>query len=151
MTASPPLNIHASCIALPVDGAWCGVLLRGPSGAGKSDLALRLIDSGARLVADDRTDLTSEGGDLMARPPAVLSGLIEVRGIGILRLHADQVLAAVAVRLVVDLVPAIAVERMPETLFDILCGIRIPLCQLTAFEASTPAKIRLALGASRAS
>ena len=128
------------------------MLLRGPSGAGKSDLALRLIDSGgARLVADDRTDLTSEGSDLMARPPAVLSGLIEVRGIGILRLHADQVLAAVAVRLVVDLVPAIAVERMPETLFDILCGIRIPLCQLTAFEASTAAKIRLALGASRAS
>lgn len=151
MTDSPPLNIHASCIALSVDGAWCGVLLRGPSGAGKSDLALRLIDSGARLVADDRTDLTSEGSDLMARPPAVLSGLIEVRGIGILRLHANQVLAAAPVRLVVDLVPAIAVERMPETLFDILCGIRIPLCQLTAFEASTAAKIRLALGASRAS
>lgn len=151
MTDSPPLNIHASCIALAVDGAWYGVLLRGPSGVGKSDLALRLIDSGARLVADDRTDLTSEGSDLMARPPAVLSGLVEVRGIGILRLHADQVLAAAPVRLVVDLVPATAIERMPETSFETLCGVRIPLCQLTAFEASTPAKIRLALGASRAS
>ena len=151
VTDTPPLNIHASCVALSVDGAWRGVLLRGPSGAGKSDLAIRLIEGGARLVADDRTDLMPEGHDLVARPPAVLSGLIEVRGIGILRLHADQVLAAAPVALIVDLVPATAVERMPETLFETLCGVRIPLCQLTAFEASTPAKIRLALGASRAS
>ncbi|MBT7294587.1 MAG: serine/threonine protein kinase, partial [Rhodospirillaceae bacterium] len=41
---------HATCIAL----AGKGVLLRGFSGAGKSDLALRLIDGGAKLVADDQ-------------------------------------------------------------------------------------------------
>ena len=43
-------QIHATAIDIGGDG----VLLRGPSGCGKSDLALRLIDAGARLVADDR-------------------------------------------------------------------------------------------------
>jgi len=45
-----PILVHATAIA--IDGR--AVLLRGPSGAGKSDLALRLIDAGARLVADDQ-------------------------------------------------------------------------------------------------
>lgn len=151
VTDASPLNIHATCVALSVEGTWRGVLLRGPSGAGKSDLALRLIDGGARLVADDRTDLTVESGNLMARAPSVLAGLIEARGIGILRLHADQVLAAAAVALIVDLVPAADVERLPEARFAALAGVRIPLCRLTAFDASTAVKIRLALGASRAS
>jgi len=35
------------------------VLLRGPSGAGKSDLALRLIEGGARLIADDQTVISA--------------------------------------------------------------------------------------------
>ena len=47
------VNIHASCVAI----GGKGVLLLGDSGAGKSDLALRLIDEGARLVADDRAEL----------------------------------------------------------------------------------------------
>ena len=40
------------------------MLLLGASGAGKSDLALRLIDDGARLVADDRTILFVAKGAL---------------------------------------------------------------------------------------
>ena len=66
MSEKAEANIHASCIAI---GA-AGVLLIGPSGAGKSDLALRLIDDGARLVADDRTILFIAGGALWAKPPA---------------------------------------------------------------------------------
>ena len=46
-------NIHASCVA----AGSGGVLILGNSGQGKSDLALRLIDKGARLVADDRCDI----------------------------------------------------------------------------------------------
>ena len=42
--------LHASCVEL----SGTGVVLVGPSGSGKSDLALRLIDGGAQLVADDR-------------------------------------------------------------------------------------------------
>jgi len=44
------VNIHASCVRI----RGKGVLLLGASGAGKSDLALEMIDGGAKLVADDR-------------------------------------------------------------------------------------------------
>jgi serine kinase of HPr protein (carbohydrate metabolism regulator) len=54
---SQTLLIHATSVA--IDGR--AVLLRGPSGAGKSDLALRLIDAGARLVSDDQSLLTRRG------------------------------------------------------------------------------------------
>ena len=46
-------QIHATC----VDVEGVGVLFLGAPGNGKSDLALRLIDGGARLVADDRANV----------------------------------------------------------------------------------------------
>ena len=58
------------------------MLLLGPCGCGKSDLLLRLIDRGFLLVGDDRVDV--ENG--RASAAAGLEGLIEVRGLGILRL-----------------------------------------------------------------
>ncbi len=73
--------IHASCVA--INGR--GLLITGPSGAGKSALALQLMALGAALVADDQTELTLENSQLIARCPPNLSGLIEARGIGILR------------------------------------------------------------------
>ena len=72
------MQIHGSCASR--DGA--GVLVLGPAGSGKSDLVLRLLDRGFDLVADDRVEI--EHG--MARAPASLAGLIEVRGLGLLRL-----------------------------------------------------------------
>src|SRR4051812_39369669 len=75
-------NIHASCVAIGNKG----VLLLGKSGSGKSDLALRLIDDGARLVSDDRTILFIAKGVLRARAPASIKGLLEVRGLGIIQL-----------------------------------------------------------------
>lgn len=129
--------VHASCIA--IEGA--GVLLRGPSGSGKSDLALRLVDSGARLVADDQVELSIDGGRLVARSPPPLAGLLEVRGIGIVRCPA---LAAAPVALVVDLVQAGAVERVPEPEFDRLCGIAVRRIALEPFQASAAARVRLA-------
>ncbi|HAE01429.1 MAG TPA: serine kinase, partial [Rhodospirillaceae bacterium] len=74
--------VHGTTIA--IDGR--GVLLRGASGAGMSDLALRLIDAGAELVADDQTALTVDKGILYAQAPDQLRGLLEVRGIGIMTL-----------------------------------------------------------------
>src|SRR3546814_13862584 len=79
-TALEIVNIHASCVA-PGHG---GVLILGHSGQGKSDLALRLLDRGARLVADDRCDVRHERGRLWCRPPGPLAGKSDVRGIGIL-------------------------------------------------------------------
>ncbi|QFT57808.1 HPr kinase/phosphorylase [Sulfitobacter sp. THAF37] len=63
-----------------------GVLIIGPSGSGKSALALQLIALGADLVADDRTRVVREGDNVIAQAPETISGLIEARGVGILRL-----------------------------------------------------------------
>lgn len=73
--------IHGSVIAW--QGA--GLLILGPSGAGKSGLALALMAQGAQLVADDQVLLTRKDGALIASAPAALSGLIEARGVGLLR------------------------------------------------------------------
>ena len=123
-----------------IDGR--AVLLRGPSGAGKSDVALRLIDAGAGLVSDDRTELVREGNRLVARAPEALRNRLEVRGIGIVTTPS---VARAPLVLVVDLVAPEQVPRMPEPGRWTHAGVSIPLIMLAAFEASTPAKVRLAV------
>lgn len=131
-------QLHATCVA--IGGA--GVLLRGPSGAGKSDLALRLIDSGAVLVADDRVDILLQGGRLIGAAPDTIAGMIEVRGVGVIRIaHAGPTLIA----LVVDLVARNEVQRLPTDAHTDLLDIAIRYLRLNAFDSSTPAKIRLVL------
>src|SRR5258706_4556776 len=93
------VNIHASCVAIGPRG----VLLLGPSGSGKSDLALRLIDQGAKLVADDRTILFAAKGALHAKAPASIKGLIEIRGLCIVELPVRANVTSVQVVLVVRL------------------------------------------------
>lgn len=132
------VTIHGTAVGL----GGVAVLLRGPSGSGKSDLALRLIDGGALLVADDRVALVADGGRLMAAPPAELAGLLEVRGVGIKRLEHQ---APLPVGLVVDLVWPERVERLPEPATARYQDIYVRLLALAPFEASTAAKIRLAL------
>ena len=119
------------------------MLLRGPPGAGKSDLALRLIDGGAHLVADDQVELRLERGRLVPRAPAAIEGLIEARGIGLLPVPARS---GAALGLVVDLAAA-GIERMPERSFVDLLGVRVPCVRLNPFEASAVAKLRLSAGA----
>ncbi|MGQ0581312.1 MAG: HPr kinase/phosphorylase [Reyranella sp.] len=142
--------VHATCVALRPHGklsgrGWRAVLLRGPSGAGKSDLALRLIEAGGRLVADDQTRLTRRGRALVATAPATIAGLIEVRGVGIVKLTRGQVLAQAPLALLVDLVPADRVERLPEPAEETLLDVDLPVLALAPFEASAAAKLRLAL------
>ncbi len=132
------LLVHGTTI--DIEGR--AVLIRGPSGSGKSDLALRLIDRGAVLVADDQTELAVADGRLVACPPAAIAGLLEVRGIGILRLPHR---ARAPLALVVDLVAPAEVERLPEPETAPLLGQDVALVRLAAFEASTPAKVRLAV------
>jgi HPr kinase/phosphorylase len=132
--------VHGTSVAIGGDG----ILLRGPSGSGKSDLALRLIDAGALLVADDQTVLRRLGSALRMSAPPTLAGLIEMRGLGIVRVPAC---AGAWLRLVVDLVPEAAIERLPEPRRVALEGIDFPLLALAPFAASAPAKLRLALKA----
>ena len=136
-------NIHASCVAIGSQG----VLLLGPSGAGKSDLALRLIDEGARLVADDRTILFVSKRALHAKAPASIKGLLEIRGLGIVEL---PVRAAAKIALAVRLgkegarLPSHRIYHAPTFLRP---AAPVPLIALNAHFASTPAKIRAALAA----
>jgi hypothetical protein len=137
------VNIHASCVAL---GAR-GVLLIGPSGAGKSDLALRLIDDGAKLVADDRTILFVRGGALHARAPESIQGLMEIRGLGIVKLAVRK---EVKVALVIGL--GGENERLPpRRLYQPPAPLKIrtapPEMVLDGRIPSAPAKVRMALAA----
>ena len=124
------MHIHASCAAR--DGA--AVLLVGPSGSGKSDLALRLLDRGFVLIADDRVMI--EGG--IASAPPALAGLLEVRGLGIVRV---EHLPAAPVRLVVRL--GAAVDRLPEATRDPVFG--VPVLHIDATHASAAQRVGLAL------
>ena len=132
------VQVHATCVSL--DGM--GLLIRGPSGIGKSDLALRLIDTGASLVADDRVDLMISNNDVVARAPETLAGLLEVRGLGVLRFPFFD---ATIIHLVVDLANPKDVARLPERSITDLVGMDRPAVTLNPFEASAVTKVRLAL------
>lgn len=134
------LNLHATCIAF----AGRAALLLGPSGAGKSDLALRAIAAGAVLVADDQVLLATERGRLIARPPPAIAGLIEVRGIGLVRY---PYLRQAPVCLAVALLPSDQVPRLPEPATVEYISVQIPHVEMAAFEDSAVAKLRLAVGA----
>ncbi|MGH7029115.1 MAG: HPr kinase/phosphorylase [Stellaceae bacterium] len=130
------LLVHASAVAIEGEA----VLLRGPPGAGKSDLALRLIDGGARLVADDQAMLRRLDDRVLVRAPAVIAGLIEIRGLGIVRV---ETIEEAPLALIVDLLPLDQIERMPERRVEPVLGLEIRLIALAAFEASAAAKLRL--------
>ena len=132
------VTIHATCVAF----SGKGVLLRGPSGSGKSDLALRALAAGARLIADDRVELAVQGDSLIASAPESLFGLIEVRGLGVVKVQAD---AWAPVALVADLGPDSVVDRMPEQLHCEVGGVTLPWMLLAPFESSAVAKLHLAL------
>ena len=138
MSGNTAKQFHASCVCL--DGS--GLLIRGPSGVGKSDLALRLIDRGARLVADDRVELSISDRNVVAHAPETLAGLLEVRGLGILRF---PILESAAIRLVVDLVVSADVIRFPARRTASLVGLDVPAVTLDPFEVSAVTKVQLAL------
>lgn len=96
MTLPASQILHASCVTV----GDRGLLILGPSGSGKSALAIKLMTMGAALVADDRTELSVEAGHLVARCPAAIRGLIEARGLGLLR---AETVEASRIALVADL------------------------------------------------
>lgn len=137
MQKSSGATVHASAVVV---GARA-VLIRGPSGAGKSRLAWELIaaarDRGlafARLVGDDRVQLEAAGGRLLVRPTAALAGLIELRGLGIVRREHEP---CAVVGLVVDLGAADA-ERLPEADQTVVEGITIPRLAVAPGAAALP-------------
>jgi HPr kinase/phosphorylase len=117
--AEAAVQLHATAVA--VKGRAC--LFTGSAGAGKSMLAIEMIAMGAELVADDRVDVRREGDRLILSAPPAISGLIEARGAGILRLPARR---AASLALVIDLDRA-ETERLPEPRSREILGVPCPL------------------------
>ena len=132
---------HGGLIARRIGGLWRGILIEGPSGAGKSDLALRSLDHGFRLVADDRVLLWAADGRLWGRAPDTLRGLIEVRGVDVLRVE------PVAFCEVALLARLRTPERIPADTTETILGVAVPLLAADPFEGSAPAKLGRALTA----
>jgi serine kinase of HPr protein (carbohydrate metabolism regulator) len=141
-----PPTVHASAVLV---GARA-VLIRGPSGAGKSRLALDLIERAgvhaslgrlrfARLIGDDRVHLESAGGRLLVRPADALAGLLEVRGVGLLRFAYEP---CAVVGLVVDL-EATDAARLPEKQQVEIEGISLPRLAVAPGQAALPGVLAL--------
>lgn len=110
------------------------MLLTGPPGSGKSDLLLRLLARGFSLVADDRVEIL----DGIARAPGLLGGLLEVRGLGIMRLPYVE-----SARLVLVVELGKNPPRLPEPARD--AKFDLPLLRLDPALASAPERLALAL------
>ncbi|MFL0252337.1 HPr(Ser) kinase/phosphatase [Clostridium neuense] len=81
-----------------------GILITGESGIGKSETALELIKRGHRLVADDAVDIKEVEGILSGTSPYITSGMLEVRGMGIIDVPALYGLSSVLTGKTIDLV-----------------------------------------------
>lgn len=111
--------IHGTCVE--IEGK--GVLLVGSSGSGKSATALALIALGAKLISDDQVGLHVDNGSLIARPIRDYEGLIEARGIGILKvLHAPQAELALCVDM-----DQTELQRLPPSRKFEMLGVSIDL------------------------
>ena len=120
----PTTNVHGTGLLL----GSAGVLIRGPSGAGKSVLALSLLDRWearglpALLIADDRVDIIATGGALTMQAPETLSGLVELRGRGIIsRPH----VASAPLHLIIDMVPEMIRMLEEDELRTELAGVTL--------------------------
>ena len=117
---------HATCLVL----GEAGILIRGAAGAGKSTLCLELLDHAdttgghARLVGDDQVLLSLRHGRIVARGHPMVTGLIEIRGLGIRRLV--NIAHAAVIRLVVDCVAE--APRLPPEPPDpaLILGVALP-------------------------
>ncbi len=132
--------IHATAVVL--DGA--AVLLTGLPGVGKSDLALRLIDRGWSLLADDQVMMGVDGGVLIAAAPSTIAGLIEVRGVGIVRIpHVARAPIALVVTLGAER------ERLPEPASVSYLGLTVPMTTLDPWSVSAAIKVTYAFAHAR--
>lgn len=123
-------RLHGSCVSRNGDA----ILLIGPPGSGKSDLVLRLLGRGFELVADDQVDID----DGFASCPEPLAGLLEARGIGIVRLPYRP---RARLMLVIDL--ATRSERLPRPALDPELG--LPVVCIDAAAPSAAERVGLAL------
>lgn len=129
---------HAT--AVEISGG--AVLIEGPSGSGKSSLALQLIALGARLISDDRSRLTLRDGWPWALAPDRMAGVIEARGVGLLRVPH---IATAPLRLVVTM-GEVETDRLPERRESLILGQALPTIRRVDAPAFPSAILALAQG-----
>lgn len=122
------MAVHASTVAFEQGDNAHAVVIAGASGRGKSSLALELMATGARLVSDDQTLVHVEEGALVATAPAVIQGLIEWRGVGLV---SADCLARARVTVWVDLDHE-ATVRLPEPSWKTVLGLKLPCLHIPA-------------------
>lgn len=137
-------RVHGTAVHLPGLG---GALIMGESGAGKSALALRLIQRGGLLIADDQTELVAVSDGIVARAPASIAGYLEIRGIGILRVPS---IVAARIDAVFLLSGDEAPERLPERQAHRVDGMPpLPSFRLAAPDPAAAEKLAAALAGLR--
>ena len=92
----------------------------------------------------DGEHIRRDGDTLLVEAPRTIFGLIEVRGVGLVKLDA---LPLARLALIADLVAMQHIERLPEPSSETILGLRVPLVAIAPFEASAPIKLRFALAA----
>lgn len=115
--------MHASAFAY----MGFGCMITGAPGTGKSTLVADALMMNAKLIADDQVVLSQMMGMLSAAPPANMQGIMELPGIGLIKL-ADTMTKHV-LHLVVEL-DAAAEERVPELQTREFLGVKVPYLKL---------------------
>ena len=112
------------------------ILIEGPPGSGKSSLALALIDRGAVLIGDDGVALAVRQERLIASPPPNITGLLEVRNLGLLTF---PVAGETPVTLILRLDPAAPrfIQCADQTE---IAGISVPLILIWPDSVNAPIK-----------
>jgi HPr kinase/phosphorylase len=146
------LMVHATAVELRCGEDLAGVLIKGAPGSGKSALALALIDEPGlglcangpvvtRLVSDDQVSLVKDGPHIVMSAPDALTGLLEVRGVGIVQLRDNCPPARLA--FVVEHQPVGLQDRLPEATATSLLGQQVPLFRADLAAPATASRIRL--------
>ena len=135
-------NLKNIDVSIPRDSL---TVITGLSGSGKSSLALKLMHMHeATLIADDRLWVTRADAGLTLTPHKALAGLIELRGLGLLRMAFER---HTPLALVVDLVARQDVPRLAEADYFTAFELRVPKLSLHAHDTATPLAIAHALAA----
>ncbi|WP_085784066.1 HPr kinase/phosphorylase [Candidatus Nucleicultrix amoebiphila] len=120
-----------------------GILILGSPRSGKSDLSLRLIERGAILIADDLVRIEQENGSLVAYADPEFQGLLEVSGVGFIRVqgHSKAIL-----NLVLELGQETEDNRLPRPQKFMRYGVELPQFNFNPWIPSWHARLGVILG-----
>ncbi len=135
MAAFSSEAIQAACIA--IDGH--GVLIECRGGEGGVDLALRMIDRGAVLVADAQTMCLRQGKQLLASAVSGSAGRIEICGLGIVAMPHEERVPVDLVIVLLDSGPRFPEDKRTRS----IAGVEVPVLALSANDAAAPIKAEL--------